>query len=98
MSNPMKLFFNLVSFIALVAIGVALLLAFVFKDNSISGALTVIAQVLAYIVVIFYAFIYAYRGGRDSKGKWTNKQTVNMCIWLVATIFVIVFVILNTQI
>ena len=95
MSSKVGKIFNFIAFIALAIIGIALLLAFAFKGNNLSNPMRLIAEILAYIVVIFYAFVYAYRNGSDTKGKWTKAQIIKICIWLVATILVVVFVILN---
>jgi len=83
--------FNLISFIAIAMIGLALLLAYIFKSNSVSSSLTTIAQILAYIVVAFYAFFFAWGTTRRS-----NKSlAILLSIWVASVILIIVFVIVH---
>jgi len=89
-----KHFFNFVSFVALALIGIALALAYFISGNKVSGAFATIAEILAYIVVIFFAFIYAWKGGADRNGKIGIRQVIQLAIWLAATILVVVFMIL----
>jgi len=84
--------FNLVAFIALICIGISVLLAGTVA--SIAQAFMTIALVLSVCVVAFYSFFFAYKGGSDSKGKWSTKQIVYVCIWAVALILCIVGIIL----
>lgn len=90
MSGTMKRIFNFISFIALTLVGVALLLAYFIKTNTISNALQTIAQVLAYVVVMYYAFVYAW--SRSSKN---SRRLVHMIIWAISAVLVVLFVILN---
>ncbi|MDR0461834.1 MAG: hypothetical protein LBG88_00665 [Christensenellaceae bacterium] len=82
--------FNFVAFLALAFIGFALLLAKIVP--SISGPLMAIAIVLAYIMIIFYSGLYVFR---DGKRRWATRNFVECVIWVVATILVVVFLILN---
>ena len=77
-------FMNFVAFIAIIFIGVALFISWLpfVNDTSVASALQVIANVLAYITVAFYAFIYAQR-------KWERKQIWFM-IALIASLVLIV--------
>ena len=87
--------FNLLSFIALVLIGIALLIAFCFKSNNdIAKAFEMIAKVLAYIVVMYYAFIYAWSRGSRRSGRHNTSQIIHLCVWAVAAVLVVIFVIL----
>lgn len=51
-------FINLVCFIAVICIGVSLFLSKIGLSGQISGALTIIAQVIAYLVVIVISGFY----------------------------------------
>lgn len=87
-----KKFFNLLAFIALTMIGLALLIAYIFKSSSsISGPLRQIAEILSYLVVAFYAFFFALGTTRRS-----NKTLITlMSIWIVSVVLIIVFIILR---
>ena len=92
MGTNWKKFFNLVAFVGLIAFGIAVLITAV--APSLMRAFLTIALILAIIVMAFYAFFYAYRGGRDSKGKWSNKQLILLCCWIAAVVLAFVGVIL----
>jgi len=92
MGRNWKKTFNLVAYVSLVFIGVAVLLSALVP--SVSQAFLTIALFLAVTVVAFYAFFFAYRGGSDSKGKWSQKQIVYLCIWVAALILAFVGLIL----
>ena len=94
MAVSFKRFFNFVAFIALVIIGLALLLGIIGIEG-LSGPMLQIAEILAYIIVAFYAFLYAWKSGADQKGKWSKRQLVHLGIWLAATILIVVCVILK---
>ena len=94
MAISWKRFFNLVAFVALMFVAVALILSYAFKANTFSSAFRTIADVLAFIVVIFYALVYAWKGGTDAKGKIGKRQIIQLALWLIATILVIVFMVL----
>ena len=80
---------HLVAFFAVAFVGIALLLAWIFSDNNtLSGALIAIANVLAYIVVSFYAFFFAAK-------KWNRKQYAWLIIWAVSVTLIVIFFILN---
>jgi heme/copper-type cytochrome/quinol oxidase subunit 4 len=77
-------FLNMLAYFAVAAIGLALLAAWLLKDGQIGGALSIIASVLADIVVACYAFFYA-------KSK---RNIAWMIVWALAVILIIVFRIL----
>lgn len=72
---------NVLSYVAVVMVGVALLLGLIFKGNagSVAGALNLIAQCLAYLVVACYSFSYA-----RAKGIWW------LIAWVVAVVLIVV--------
>ncbi|MDR0383863.1 MAG: hypothetical protein LBH47_00880 [Christensenellaceae bacterium] len=74
-------FFNMIAFVAVIFIGVALLLG---KYIGALNALITIAQVLAYITVCFYSYRYAR----------TKKMWVFIC-WVIAVVLIILGAILN---
>ena len=80
--------FSFVSFVAITIIGFALLLGLIIgKSNSVSVSLMTIAEVLAYIVVAFYAFAFAWR-------KRGRNQVIYLSIWLAAVILIVVCLVL----
>jgi len=86
-----KKFFNFVAFVAVVLLGIALMLAYIFKSNgSVQRAFDTLAIIMAAIVVAFYSFFYAWSRTRT---KWTG-QLLHMIIWTVAVVLIIVFVLL----
>ena len=52
---------NLVSFAAVICIGVALMLSKIGALGTVAGALMTIAQTIAYLVVSVVSFFYVYR-------------------------------------
>ena len=84
-----KNFFNLIAFVALAMIGVALAFAYIFKANGVSGPLLKIAEILAYIVVAFYAFFYVWGRRRGI------SLLVHIIVWAAAVTLIVVFVIIR---
>jgi len=79
---------NILAYVAVIAVGLALALAYLFAklevgDGNLIGALYTIAQALAYIVVACYSFFYA-----RAKGTWW------LVIWAIAVVLIVVFMIL----
>ena len=85
-----KRVFNMVAFFALCFIGVAILLGAVIKADKVASAFQTIALVLAVVVVIFYAGIYAF-----SKSRKSNSFIIHVIIWAVVTALAIVGIILG---
>lgn len=54
-------FVNLLSFVAVICIGIALILSKIGALSNVSGALMTIAQTVAYVVVSIVSFFYVYR-------------------------------------
>jgi len=79
---------NVIAFISLVIIGVALLLGELFGSGDIQSFLWTLANALAYIVVASCAFIYASSKLKRKNGIWY------MLIWVGAVILVIIGIIL----
>ncbi len=79
---------NVLSYIAVIAVGVALLLSWIFKMAGLAGqlvtALNIIAQCLAYLVVACYSFSFA-----RAKGIWW------LIAWVVAVVLIVVFLVLG---
>jgi len=78
---------NLVAFVAIIFIGIALLISAIFDGNEFSNALQIVANVLAYITVAFYAFMYSQR-------KWERKQYWFMIAWIASIVLIVLFFIL----
>ena len=79
---------HVLSYIAVIAVGIALLLGAAFArwdigDQGFAGALATIAQVLAYIVVACYSFSYA-----RAKNIWY------LIAWVVAVVLIVIAFIL----
>ena len=70
---------NLISFAAVICIGVALILSKIGALGAVAGALLTIAQTIAYIVVSVVSFFYVYR-----------KR--NVWIWLVWAVSIVLIV------
>ena len=84
-------FFSMLSFIALISLGIAITLAFIFRnvgDGSVTSAFNVIAHILAFTVVAFYSFFFANR----QRG---NARIWCLVFWAIALVLLIVFYILG---
>jgi len=76
---------SILSFIALICVGIALIISFAFGGGDVTNALNVIAYALAFIVVIAISFNYA-----RSKRHWGWTAA-----WAVAATLVVLFYILG---
>ncbi|MBO4937365.1 MAG: hypothetical protein J6C90_03475 [Clostridia bacterium] len=76
---------NLLAYIALIAVAVALILVKIFNGSQVASALNVIANSVAYIITAISAFAFA----RSKRNPWV------MIFFVVAVILVVVFMILN---
>jgi hypothetical protein len=78
-------FLNTLAYVAVIAVGIALLLSYIFdgSNGGLPGALTLIANILSYIVVACYSFVYA-----RSKNVWW------VIAWMTAITLITVFTIL----
>lgn len=72
---------NLISFVAVICIGVALILGKIGFLSDIAGALLTIAQTIAYIVVTIVSFFYVYR----KRNVWT------WVAWSVAVVLIVLY-------
>ena len=77
---------NLLAFVGLVAIGIALLIGRLFPGNGISGAFLLIGQLIAYAIVAFYALRYAL-GNRRS----TGALVAFLLVWAAAVVIIVLF-------
>ena len=75
-----KVFINFLAFIALVFVGVSLILTKLIGVNDVTNALELIAQIIAYSMVAFYALIFA-----KSKRNW-----IFILLWVVSVTLIIV--------
>ena len=80
-----KWIFSLIAWCAVVAIALSILISYVFKD--LAAAFDTIAAFLAYFVVAFYSFYFAWHHA----GK---KRLIYTVIWAVAVTLIIIFKIL----
>ena len=88
MANQGSKLMNFIAFCAVLFIGLALMIAWIFSESGqFAGALNLIAQILAYIVVAYYSFMYAHR-------KWERKRVWFLIAWVAAVVLIIIFVIL----
>jgi hypothetical protein len=77
-------FLNFLAYIAVIAVGGALLISWVFQGNgNLAGALTLIANALAYIITACYSWRFA-----------RTKGTVYIVVWVVSVVLIAVFMIL----
>lgn len=72
---------NLISFVAVICIGIALILGKIGFLSDIAGALLMIAQTIAYIVVTIVSFFYVYR----KRNVWT------WVAWSVAVVLIVLY-------
>ena len=79
---------NVLSYLAVVGVGIALLLSWLLNMVGVTaqvvGALNILAQVLAYIVVACHSFGYA-----RARGTWW------LVVWAVAIVLIVVFLVLG---
>lgn len=75
---------NLISFVAVICIGVSLILGKLGFLSEIAGALLMIAQTIAYIVVTIVSFFYVYR--RKNIWIWVT--------WAVAVVLIVLYYVL----
>jgi len=81
--NGWRSFLNLISFVAIVCIGVALLIGKI-GAGSLAGAFSKVAEILAYTVTAVSAFYFA-----RSRSHWAY-----WVIWLVCVILIVVLMII----
>lgn len=79
---------NVLSYLSVVGVGIALLLSWILNvvgmTAQVVGALNILAQVLAYIVVACHSFGYA-----QARGRWW------LVVWAVAVVLIVVFLVLG---
>lgn len=76
-----KSFANILSYIAVVLVGVALLVQALIKGNSeISGIIKMIADIIAYVILVMCSFTYAK----------SRRSVVFLIIWIIAVILIVV--------
>ena len=75
---------RVISYWSVVCIGIALILSQILPKNSISNAIQLIGNILAYIVVLASSFGYAMY----------KRNVWYFVIWAVALILIVVFVVL----
>ena len=71
---------NLISFVAVICIGVALILGKLGFLSSIAGALLTIAQTIAYLVVAIVSFFYVHR--KRNIWVWVT--------WIVSVVLIVI--------
>lgn len=83
----LKNIMNFIAYIAIVFIGVALIISYIFKSNqgAISQALNTISQILSYLLVAYYSFGYV-------KGK---RNWVHILVWSIAVALIILSLVLT---
>jgi len=85
MAKDFKRFLNLLAFIGIITVALALILAKIASGSTLGNALTIVANAIAYFITAIGAFYYA-----KSRGNiWY------LVAYFVAIILVIVFMILN---
>lgn len=80
----LKVFINFLAFVAVVFLAIALILRRLIEDNSITAALELIAQIISYSMVAYYAFVYA-----KSKRNW-----IFLLVWALAVALIILALVL----
>ncbi len=81
-------FLSLLSYLAIVGVGIALLMSWLLNLAGVTAqivwALNILAQALAYFVVACYSFSYA-----RARGTWW------LVVWAVAIVLIVVFLVLG---
>ena len=80
-----KGFINFLAYCGIVLIGLVLLLNTIFKPGEFTRALSLIANVIAYIIVAISAFYYA----KSKRNFWF------LLVWIIAIVLIIVFYIVK---
>ena len=80
---------NLGAFVALTLIGVSLLLSWAFTSSQLTNAFMYIAQVLAYVIVAFYALVFAIERRRSQASFITC-----LVLWTISVVLIVIFLIL----
>ena len=79
---------HILSYLAIVGVGIALLLSWLLEVVGVTaqvvGALNILAQVLAYFVVACHSFGYA-----RARGTWW------LVVWAIAIVLIVVFLVLG---
>ena len=78
----LKSIINFLAYVAIIFIGLSLIISKVFGSNlgSIGVALEIIAQVLSYLLVAYFSFLYV-----KGKNNW-----VHYLVWSLALVLIIV--------
>lgn len=79
-----KRFLNMIAFIGIIAVAVALLFSLIFGGNEVSAALNLIAQCIAYLVTAIYAFYFIQN----------KRNTVYTIVYIVSVVAIIVLLII----
>jgi len=77
---------DFLAYIAIIFIGIALLISAILNEGQFTRALELLANILAYIVVAFCAFFYAFRSRRN--------QVWYIVAYFVAITLIVIFLIL----
>lgn len=78
-----KRFLNMIAFIGVIAVAVALLISLIFGGNEVSAAFNKVAQIIAYLVTAFYAFYYVQ----------AQRNTIITIVYIIAVVAIIVLLI-----
>lgn len=79
-----KNFLNMIAFVGVVAVAIALLFGLIFSgNNELAGALTLIAECIAYLVTAIYAFYFVY----------SKRNPVLTIIYVIAVVAIVVLLI-----
>ena len=71
---------NIISFAAVICVGVSLLLSRIGLSGQVSGALSTIAQVISYIVLIAFSCFYISK----------RRSLVLWIIWIISVVLIVV--------
>ncbi len=76
-----KSFANILAYVAVVLVGVALLIQALIKgNNEVSGIIKMVADIIAYAILIMCSFTYAK----------SRRSVVFLIIWVIAVILIVV--------
>ena len=83
-SSNFKKFLNMIAFVGVIVVALALLFRLIFSgNNEIAAALSLVAECIAYLVTAIYAFYFVY----------SKRNPIITIVYIVAVIAIIVLLI-----
>ena len=80
MKFNLKSFLSIMAYVAVVAVGVALLLQALLKGEQVAGIIKLVADVIAYLMLVIYSFAYAK----------SRRSVVFVIVWIIAVVLIVI--------